>query len=46
MEVGDLIVDKDEALQVPGGCGPLDDLLVPLRRQMRILRPIVEAHVV
>ena len=44
-EVGDLIVDKDEALQVSGGCGPLDDPLAPLRRQIRILCRAVEALV-
>jgi hypothetical protein len=41
LEVGDLIIDEDEALQVSGGCEPLDDPLAPQRRQMRILcRPI------
>ena len=42
MEVGNGIVDKDEALQVSGGCAPLDDPLAPQRRQMRILCPVVE----
>ena len=46
MEVGDPIVDQDEALQVSGGCEPmLHDPLVPPHRQMRILRPVVEALV-
>jgi hypothetical protein len=41
VEVGDPIVDKDEALQVSGGFEPmLHDLIAPPRRQMRILRPI------
>ena len=38
-------MDKDEALQVSGGYGPLDDPLAPLGRQMRILCPVVEALV-
>jgi hypothetical protein len=49
VEVGDPIVDKDEALQVSGGCEPLDDPihhpLAPPRRQMCILCPVVEALV-
>ena len=47
LKVGNWIVDKDEALQVPGGCEPLDDPLhdplAPQRRQMPTLRPVVEA---
>jgi hypothetical protein len=42
VEIGDRIVDKDEALQVSGGCEPLDDLLASQRRQMRVLCPVVE----
>jgi hypothetical protein len=45
VEVGDPIVDKDEALQVLGGCEPLDDPLAPPRRQVRILCPVVEVFV-
>ena len=45
VEVGDPIVDKDEALQVSGGCEPLHDPLAPQRRQERILCPVVEALV-
>jgi hypothetical protein len=49
VEVGDPIVDKDEALQVSGGCeplhDPLHDPLAPPRGQVRILCPVVEALV-
>ncbi len=45
MEVGDPIVDGDEALQVSSGCEPLHDPLAPPRRQARILCPVVEALV-
>jgi hypothetical protein len=49
LKVGDPIVDKDEALQVSGGCeplhDPLHDPLAPPRRPMRILCPVVEALV-
>ena len=49
MEVGDRIVDKDEAPQVSGGCEPLDDPLhdplAPPRGQVRILCPVVDALV-
>jgi hypothetical protein len=49
LKVGNWIVDKDEALQVSGGCEPLDDplhdpLALP-RQQMCILCPVVEALV-
>ena len=45
MEVGNRIVDGDEALEVSGGLEPFHDPLSPPRRQMRILRPVVEALV-
>ena len=43
MEVGDRIVNGDKSLEVSGGFEPLHDLLSPPRRQMRILRSVVEA---
>ena len=52
MEVGDRIVNGDKSLEMSGGFEPLHDLLAPPRRQMRILRsivqplvlPVLEAH--
>jgi hypothetical protein len=44
VEIGNRIVDKDEALQVSGGCEPLDGLRSTQRRQMRILRPVFSAR--
>ena len=44
-QVGDWIVNSDEAQYVTGGFEPLHDPLTPPRRLMRILRPIVEPFV-
>ena len=45
VEVGDPIVDGDEALEVSGGFEPFHDPLAPQRRKVRILCPVVEALV-
>jgi len=45
VEVCDRIVDGDEPLKVSGGFEPLHDPLSSPCRQMRILRPVVEALV-
>jgi hypothetical protein len=45
VEVGDPIVDGDEPLEVSGGSEPRHDPLLPPRRKVRILCPVVKGLV-
>jgi len=45
VEVGDRVVNGDKSLQMTGRFEPLHDLLASPRRQMGVLRPVVQAFV-